>query len=491
MVPLSTSFASRRHVSALLICGLTVFFLLIHRETITTSLLLIPHDYFRVSNVAKSQQGEFWKLFRQDLDAHAPNVSTFAHPKDTHLDISFKKSQYRERPSLIKLSDEQKDGLTEAHSSFVDKIRHKKYVLPYRPGSRGVVTTAGGPLLPAALVSILMLRQTGSNLPVELFLSDQHEWDPEICDKILPALNAKCLILQNIFDYDETITKLDRYQYKIFSIIFSSFEEVLFMDSDCFPIHDPNKLFDSEPFKHTGLVLWPDFWFPSESPLFFDIARIPAPPVYEKASTESGVLLYSKRSHELSLLLAAYYNYYGPEWYYSLQSQGNSGEGDKETFLWSAVVMKESYYAVNAPVQALGYYTKSNEWRGSSMAQFDPIQDYGMTLGEQKAESEDNTKRPRPFFIHANFPKLDPGQIFEDSSFGSSGPTRDSDGSMRRIWRTDEADTISFFGFDLERRLWAIVKNVACKYEKSFISWQDKKGVCRKAEDYWDAVFRE
>lgn len=488
MASLSASFGSQRWISAVLICGLTVFLLVFYRETIATSPILKP--YFKPQdNGLKSEQGKFWTLFRQDLDAHAPNVPPFFHPQESHLDISFNSSEHRSRPRLISLSDQQIEGLSKSHSSFVERIRNRDYVLSYVPGSRGIVTTAGGPLLPAALVSILMLRQTGSTLPVEVFLSNRHEWDHEICDKILPGLNAKCLLLQDVFDYDKRKMSLDKYQYKIFSIILSSFEEVLFMDSDCFPVQNPDGLFDVEPFNNTGLVLWPDFWFPSESPLFFDIAGITAPPVYEKASTEAGVLLYSKRSHELSLLLAAYYNYYGPDFYYSLQSQGNFGEGDKETYLWSAVVMNESYYAVKAQVRALGYRTKSREWRGSGMAQSDPVQDYNMSPEEQQAAFKNHARLPRPFFVHANYPKIDPGQIFDASSFLRAGPTIDSDGTMRRIWHANATETISFFGFDLERRLWDIVKDVACKYEKAFISWKGKKDVCLKAERYWNAIF--
>jgi alpha 1,2-mannosyltransferase len=103
------------------------------------------------------------------------------------------------------------------------------------------------------------------------------------------------------------------------------------------------------------MVLWPDFWFPSESPSFFEATEIPAPPIYVRALTESGEILYSKSKHNLSIMLATYYNYYGPDFYYPLQSQGAPGEGDKETFLWSAVALSEPFYTVKTKVRALGY----------------------------------------------------------------------------------------------------------------------------------------
>lgn len=137
-------------------------------------------------------------------------MSLFNHPFESGLDITFKPREYRKRPSLIELSVEQILGLKSAHSSFVDKIQWREYAIPYIPGQRRIVTTAGGRLLPATVVSILMLRQTGSTLPVEVFLSDRHEWDVEIHDNVLLELNAKCLVIQDVLDQDEKDTPPDQ-----------------------------------------------------------------------------------------------------------------------------------------------------------------------------------------------------------------------------------------------------------------------------------------
>ncbi|KAJ9664562.1 mannosyltransferase [Neophaeococcomyces mojaviensis] len=480
--------ATSRWISIALVCVLIVFMMVIQRESIMSSSRITY--YTRPRSSLLPDQGKFWQSFKKDLDEYGPKVYPLIHPEDTNLGISFNASDHRTRPDHLMMSIPQWEAMHKSHSSFVEKIRAQEYHLPYNASTRGIVTTAGGPYLPVALVSIRMLRESGSNLPVEVFLSDWKEFDPIICGKILPALNAKCLILQDIFDYDHSTKKaksggIDKYQYKIMAILFSSFEDVLFLDSDCFPIHDPESLFLSEPFASTGLVLWPDFWFPSESPLFFEIASIQPPPIYTRASTEAGEILYSKRKHELSLLLAAYYNYYGPKFFYPLQSQGAPGEGDKETFLWSAVALDAPFYTVKQRVHALGYTTKSDGWKGSAMAQFDPMQD----LNADGAPKDEKTMYPRPFFAHVNFPKLDPGQIFEAESFGATGPTRDSDGTIRRVWHENEDDAVRFFGFDLERTVWRVVKDVACEYEGDFVSWKRKKNICKKAQEYWNAVF--
>src|SRR5271154_4541367 len=130
-------------------------------------------------------------------------------------------------------------------------------------------------------------------------------------------------------------------------------------------------------------------------------------------------------------MLACYYNYYGPGFYYPMQSQGAPGEGDKETFLWSAVALSAPFYKVKTKVSALGYYTKGGDWRGSAMLQSDPTQDLQLVQDRMHRQTL-SSDTPRPFSIHANFPKFSPATIFEEVSFGASGPTRDSDGTFRR-----------------------------------------------------------
>ena len=61
------------------------------------------------------------------------------------------------------------------------------------------------------------------------------------------------------------------YQIKPFSILLSSFEEVLFLDADDYPVRDPSIIFDVPAYKKTGALFWPDYcnmcvarYFPSK-----------------------------------------------------------------------------------------------------------------------------------------------------------------------------------------------------------------------------------
>lgn len=236
------------------------------------------------------------------------------------------------RPDLITMDFKNMSLFREAHSSFL--AHSKNITVPYQQGSQGIVSTSPGALFPVFLLSLRMLRRTGCTLPVELFV-DTAEYDNVMCTDVFPALNAHCIRLDTLLPAAH-FAKLAKYQLKIFSILFSSFEDVFLLDVDNILTQDPTPLFSisgpTPPFRDHGLVLWPDFWASSASPIFYDIASIRIPPLTARASAESGQLLVSKRRMGRALLMSAYYNFYGPDLYYTLLTQGGPGEGDKETF---------------------------------------------------------------------------------------------------------------------------------------------------------------
>ncbi|ETN39741.1 uncharacterized protein HMPREF1541_05967 [Cyphellophora europaea CBS 101466] len=434
-------------------------------------------------------QQDLWALLFPRLVAHEPQCEPIKHVNGGDLVVGYDASRTTQRPDRLNVTETQVSALRTAHRAFKTHLEDMRYQLPFVNGTRGIVTTAGGNYLPVSVVSIRMLRETGCMLPVEVFLACDDEWDAEICDNVFPSMSARCVVLDSVFRPSLAV-RIEKYQYKIMAIIFSSFQDVLFLDSDSFPLHDPSGLFTAEPFQSTGMVLWPDFWFASESPAFFDIAGLEMPPLARMPATESGELMYSKSKHTQSLLLALYYNFYGPDFYYPLQAQGAPGEGDKETFLWAALAFNESFHKVQQKIRALGYITTSKEWRGSAMVQYDPRTDLPRAAASSDGRGDDEGRTmARPLFVHANFPKLNPGSIFQDVSFGVTGPTRDADGTMRRIWHTSADEAVAFCGYDAERRLWSVVREIACRYEGKFVTWEGRRDVCVNATVYWDRVF--
>lgn len=184
------------------------------------------------------------------------------------------------------------------------------------------------------------------------------------------------------------------------------------------------KLSDQSNFKREEKVTDPV----SELPLHQRVNAIPDP------TSESGQLMISKKTHMKPLLLSLYYNIYGPDQYYSLFSQGASGEGDKETFLAATVVSKKPFYQVGKFLNAFGNFNSDNNFVGAGMGQYDPVQDY--------IHNQDSTKpEPSIMFVHANFPKLNPWVLKQQKKF------IDENGNRFRLYGTGMVETV---GYDFE-----------------------------------------
>lgn len=438
-----------------------------------------PVDPFRGRQLA------FWNSFREILDRNAPNcpppeLSDFAEP------TPFSATEPGPRPDLIVLSNDHLETMKSAHTAFVDEIHASKTVKPFHtPGSRGIVTMAGGPYFPLFLAQLRMLRRSKSTLPVEVFLRDSSEYEDHLCVKVLPQYNAKCVVLSELLGSTKHKgVEIEHYQFRTFAVLFSSFEEVIWMDADCFPLYRVEDLLDSEPFASTGMVTWPDFSASTTSQLFYEISQQEIPAMTLRASTKTGVFLISKKKHFLTLLLAAYYNYHGPSHYFNLLLQGAPGQGDKEAFIHAALALGEAVYPVSERVTALGHTTEGGEKIISAVAQADPIEDYRLTKeGIWRVKDPAAGKAPRVFFIHASHPKFDAN----DNIFGFRWDGT-PDFVAGRLWTVD-TNAINRFGYDAEKAYWEEVKWVACNYETSLQAWTNKHGVCENILERWRTLY--
>ncbi|KAF3384976.1 Alpha-1,2-mannosyltransferase MNN21 [Penicillium rolfsii] len=452
--------------------------------TASSTVSVVPSTAFEVPLVER--QKDFWKAFQPILERHNPNCSSPEKNGDAGA-IHYDPVKDSPRPDLTAMSESDQKAMEETHANFLEDLKNagKDLKSVHTPGKRGLVSTAGAKYLPVFVSTLRMLRRAGSTLPVEVYMKDTDEYEKHVCNDVLPKLDARCLVLADVVGKNV----IEHYQLKIFAVLFSSFEEIVWMDADCFPLGKPEELLDSEPFTSTGLVTWPDFWASSVSPLYYKISRQEAPPMSARQSSEAGVFLVSKKTHLSTLLLAAYYNFYGPSHYFRLLTQGGPGEGDKETFLHAAMALGAPFFTVSERVQAIGHQN-GEKLSGSAMAQTDPREDYALTA-QDKWRVKDPSVAPPPhiFFIHANYPKFNPG----DNVFGmgwETTPTIKEDGSDTRAW-TAPPDTVRRFGYDVERAYWEEIKWVTCHLENVFKSWEHKAGLCVKVEDYWKNVFAE
>lgn len=426
---------------------------------------------------------KFWRAFHGYLEKYGPATNGVVEDEKAPTE-RFDAKDPKPRPEYVIVPTEDTETMKDAHAGFVEAITTLPPQLPYVPGTKGVVSTAGGSYLPVLVISLRMLRRTGSRLPMEVFLADEDEYEDYICDVVLPSLDARCIVLSRILVAAPAL--IEKYQFKPFAMLFSSFEEILFLDADAFPLEMPEKIFRSEVFRANGMLTWPDFWGSSVSPIFYEIASTPVPPMDLRQSTESGEVFLSKKTHLHTLLLATYYNYWGPTHYYPLLSQGAAGEGDKETFIAAATAIDQSFYQVSEPICALGHRTEGG-LAGSAMAQFNPIQDYALTRSGKWRVRGDEAPAPDVFFIHANFPKFNPATVFEEHEVN---PAFADDGSFTRAWTIPE-DVVGRFSarVDVEKAFWKEVLWTACELEDKFVTWVGRSGICAGVQEYWLGVF--
>lgn len=421
---------------------------------------------------------------------------------------------------FLQITDAEERELTISHQYALDNL----------PGSapdglysgEGVVIVGGGKFNWLTLLNIKRLRSTGCSLPVEVLIPSFEDFEIDVCTSVFPSLNAKCIYMPMALFKDEVSRYGENsqltfkgYQYKCLAILLSSFENVLLLDGDNIVLNSPQDILSSEPFKSSGLVVWPDFWRRSTSPKFYSIAGVEVSKTklthaylevfhgyfqqtheitpqealshasfHERLgaipdpSTESGQLLISKKTHLKALLLAFYYNSFGPDFYYPLFSQGASGEGDKETFLAGAVILNEPFYQVGSFVLAIGDF-KNGEFFGHGMGQADPGEDYKRSLEfDRIVRAYDEPKRseklkalPRPklMFLHANFPKINPWEL------KVKGTTVDENGRYRLYGNALKESC----GRDVELEIWEDIDELICG--KSELNLEALKSVSKDA----------
>jgi alpha 1,2-mannosyltransferase len=426
---------------------------------------------------------EFWSQFQPLLVGYRPacdppQLSAYVAP------MNYKPTDPGPRPSFVVMEEEDVIIMKNAHEGLMRAITELQIKPHYHPGTRGIISTAGGSYLPVFVIDLRMLRRIGSKLPVEVFIANAEEYEEYVCDVVLPSLNARCVLLSDVLDSLPQATEIRKYQFKSLAMLFSSFEEIMFIDADVFPLQNPDLLFATEPFTSSGMLTWPDFWYATASPLYYTISGQEIPPMNLRQSTESGELMMSKKSHANTLLLATYYNFWGPSHYYHLLAQGAPGEGDKETFIAAAVSAGDTFYQVSEPVETIGRDAILG-FLPTAMVQFDPGEDYSLTQNGMWRINGSIAPRPRPFFIHANAPKYDPATIFDGYPLN---PILGDEQTYTHAWTKPEA-TIEEFGPDLERHFWQEIKWTACVLEGKLRCWEGKVDICRNVTRYWNAIY--
>jgi alpha 1,2-mannosyltransferase len=413
---------------------------------------------------------KLWASFMESMILTRPEGLSakidIEHPKDININDVIATTK---RLDIMHMSEYDIGVSKVAHKTVVNIIPNYVDLVRYQKQSRGIVMVGGGSYSLVLLISLRLLRRT-STLPVEVFLPSEDDYDFHFCEVALKQINARCIIFPKLKNF-----KIMKYQYKSFALLFCTFEDVLFLDADDFAVSDPSELFDTDPYLSSGLVTWPDYWASTISPLYYVIAGQEQPSLLDRASSESGQILISKKKHADTLLLTLYYNIYGPSLYYDLLSQNCAGEGDKETFIAAAKVFNNTFYQVREAVGAIGFHGKDDDFHGLGMIQYHPIDDWKR---EKKSQDLQMTVRQTPgarvIFIHQNMAKMHPDTMIENLQ-------------EKRMWGSLN-QTMERFGMDLESIVWELVIFSACNERPLFKKLEMKEDSCKNLRKYWKNI---
>ncbi|CAL8466252.1 g5788 [Coccomyxa elongata] len=232
-----------------------------------------------------------------------------------------------------------------------------------------------------------MLRRTGCRLPVEMLFPAAEYPTPELV-AALAQMGVTCRMLPDVVVQSSRKTKhpdsnaelvvdpMSGFTMKIAAVILSSFQEVIFLDSDNVAIDDVDPLFDSRHYRETGALLWPDYWASSAAPDVREILGLKSLP---EGTSESGQMVFDKMRVWDALVLAAYFNM-NSGFYYEMFSNF-MGKGDKESFSFAFAATQTPYYMIPHPVGSLGvmrHYCSPDqsfcweEFTGNTMTQYSP-----------------------------------------------------------------------------------------------------------------------
>lgn len=149
---------------------------------------------------------------------------------------------------------------TASWKSRIKELKAEKHEFPVRRWSgRGIAMSAGRrTYFTSAYVTIRILRDhVKCTLPIEVFYAGSDELPSSAIEHMSATYNVHFVDLSKIPDLKGVDVK--GYQIKAFSVYYSSFSEVLWMDSDNIALEDPAALFDSAAFATSAAIFWPDY----------------------------------------------------------------------------------------------------------------------------------------------------------------------------------------------------------------------------------------
>jgi alpha 1,2-mannosyltransferase len=204
--------------------------------------------------------------------------------------------------------------------NYIQNLKTNPVPTVQRGEGQGVVIVGGGPYEFSALVVVTMLRRLGTRLPVEVW---HLPWETPQYKPFFDELEASLLTIENGGWVGFAGSTLGGWEFKPRALLESRFEDILFLDADCYPVVSAEEILSDPEYSRTGAIFFPDPQGANLSKEQFELFGLPYVP--NTPMWESGQFLVSKRKHLEYLLTVDYVNRFSRIVYKHVY-------GDKETF---------------------------------------------------------------------------------------------------------------------------------------------------------------
>ncbi|MCF7811969.1 glycosyltransferase [bacterium] len=261
-------------------------------------------------------------------------------------ETAFEKYRYHKSNKTRSITLYQFDDKKELNSananSLAEEFINEIPEYPDTYSGKGIIICGGGiQYYTNAWICINMLRYFGCKLPIQLWFLGANEIDDQM--KIwLKPLNVECVDgIKVRKTYPARILK--GWELKPYSIIYSPFKEVLYLDADNMPVRNPEYLFKMWQYEKTGAVFWPDYGRLDVNRTIWELCGVK---YRDEREFETGQILVNKSKCWKALCLTMWYNENSDFFYRHIH-------GDKETFHMAFRKLDQPYAMPDAPILQL------------------------------------------------------------------------------------------------------------------------------------------
>jgi alpha 1,2-mannosyltransferase len=120
----------------------------------------------------------------------------------------------------------------------------------------------------------------------------------------------------------------------------------------------------------------------------------------------------------------------------------------------------------------------SKHWAKEDTAHPDPVVEQALNKTRHAKPA------PRPVFLHQNTLKLNPSNLLKNKH----DVTFEPDGTPHRMWGLKE-DVEKMLGYDVERRLWDVITEEACRLDVLEKGGEEERETCKRVREYVGEVF--